>query len=78
MSASPVSPSTLAAGSTTQGVSSGGERGERVERRQIAAAAPAWSFYWLWAAGIYNLVWGLATIAAPHLLFDLTGIPRVN
>lgn len=78
MSASPVSPSTLAAGSTTQGVSSGGERGERVERRQTAAAAPSWSFYWLWAAGIYNLVWGLATIAAPHLLFDLTGIPRVN
>lgn len=44
----------------------------------VAGAAPRWSFYWLWAAGIYNLVWGLATIAAPNLLFDLTGIPRVN
>ena len=33
---------------------------------------------WLWAAGAYNLAWGAATIAFPHLLFDLVGIPRVN
>ncbi|MFM7073025.1 MAG: alkyl hydroperoxide reductase [Planctomycetota bacterium] len=44
----------------------------------VSVAAPAWSYYWLWAAGIYNLLWGFVTIAAPNLLFDLTGIPRVN
>jgi hypothetical protein len=44
----------------------------------VSAAAPSWSYYWLWAAGIYNLLWGFVTIAAPNLLFDLTGIPRVN
>jgi len=37
--------------------------GSRVDFR-THAAAPRRSFYWLWAAGIYNLVWGLVTIAA--------------
>jgi ligand-binding SRPBCC domain-containing protein len=41
-------------------------------------ASPRWAMYWLWAAGIYNLVWGTVTILAPNLLFDVTGIPRVN
>ncbi|QEG37575.1 SRPBCC family protein [Bythopirellula goksoeyrii] len=40
--------------------------------------APVWASYWLCAAGIYNLVWGALTIAFPHLLFDLTGVERVN
>jgi ligand-binding SRPBCC domain-containing protein len=38
----------------------------------------SWAFYWLRAAGLYNLVWGFAIIAFPHLLFDLTGMPRIN
>jgi ligand-binding SRPBCC domain-containing protein len=40
--------------------------------------APNWTRLWLWAAGIYNLVWGLITILWPHLLFDLVGAERVN
>ena len=39
---------------------------------------PKWTFYWLWAAGIYNLVWGAITIAFPFLLFDVTGTTRPN
>jgi ligand-binding SRPBCC domain-containing protein len=27
---------------------------------------------------VYNLLWGFAVIAFPHLLFDLCGIPRLN
>ena len=40
--------------------------------------ASVWASRWLWAAGIYNLLWGGTTVAFPHLLFDLTGIARVN
>lgn len=40
--------------------------------------APNWASRWLWAAGIYNLLWGAVTIAFPHLLFDLAGIERIN
>jgi ligand-binding SRPBCC domain-containing protein len=40
--------------------------------------APLWASQWLWAAGIYNLLWGAVTIAFPHLLFDLAGIERIN
>ena len=32
--------------------------------------APRWAAAWLWAAAIYNLVWGLAIIAFPHALFE--------
>lgn len=39
---------------------------------------PRWAYLWLRAAGVYNLVWGALTIAFPHLLFDLVGIPRLN
>lgn len=41
------------------------------------ATSPRWACRWLWAAGVYNLVWGAATIAFPHLPFDLTGIERM-
>ena len=40
--------------------------------------APAWASRWLAAAGIYNLLWGATTIAFPHLLFDVSGIDRLN
>jgi hypothetical protein len=40
--------------------------------------APAWATRWLWAAGIYNLVWGAVTIAFPNLLFDFAGVERLN
>lgn len=40
--------------------------------------ASVWASRWLWAAGIYNLLWGGMTVAFPDLLFDLTGIARVN
>ena len=40
--------------------------------------SPRWAFWWLSAAGIYNLVWGGLIIAWPHLLFDLTGAERIN
>lgn len=40
--------------------------------------SPRWAFLWLWAAGIYNLAWGLLTISFPHLLFDLVNAERIN
>ena len=40
--------------------------------------SPAWASRWLWAAGIYNLIWGALAIAWPHLLFDLSGAERIN
>jgi ligand-binding SRPBCC domain-containing protein len=40
--------------------------------------SPVWPSRWLYAAGIYNLLWGGMTVAFPHLLFDLTDIARVN
>ena len=43
----------------------------------VVSSAP-WIFRWLWAAGIYNLAWGLVTIAYPHLLFDFAGAERIN
>ena len=30
----------------------------------------------LFAAGVYNILWGSAVVAFPHLLFDLLGMPR--
>ncbi len=41
-------------------------------------ATPSWAFLWLRAAAVYNLLWGAAVIALPHLLFDVCGIPRLN
>lgn len=40
--------------------------------------SPPWASRWLWAAGIYNLIWGTLAIAWPYLLFDLTGTSRIN
>lgn len=40
--------------------------------------APVWTSRWLVAAGVYNLLWGAATIAFPHFLFDVSGIDRLN
>ena len=40
--------------------------------------SPHWASRWLWAAGIYNLVWGTLAIGWPHLLFYLTGAERIN
>lgn len=41
-------------------------------------AAPQWASRWLWAAGVYNLLWGACVIVWPHALFDLAGAPRLN
>lgn len=41
-------------------------------------AAPAWAWWWLRAAAVYNLVWGGVVIAFPHLLFDLCGMERMR
>lgn len=51
---------------------------EREEVQASASPGPLWATRWLQAAGIYNLAWGLLIILKPHLLFDLTGIPRIN
>lgn len=40
--------------------------------------SPLWGRRWLLAAGAYNLAWGAMVIAFPHLLFDLSGIDRLN
>lgn len=42
------------------------------------STVPRWANRWLLAAGIYNLLWGEVMIAFPHLLFDITGIQRIN
>ncbi len=41
-------------------------------------APPRWATACLRAAAVYNLAWGAAVIAFPHLLFDACGIPRLN
>lgn len=52
----------------------------REERQSVTSrdTAPRWAAAWLWAAAIYNLVWGLAIIAFPHALFDFAQIERIN
>lgn len=40
--------------------------------------APRWARRWLYAAGIYNLVWGAVVIAFPNALFDLVGAERMR
>lgn len=44
----------------------------------ITATAPIWTSQWLFAAGVYNLVWGASVIVWPHWLFDATGLERMN
>jgi len=41
-------------------------------------AAPRWMARVLVAAGVYNLVWGAATVLAPNWLFSLTGMEPPN
>lgn len=36
--------------------------------------AATWARWWLVAAGLYNLVWGTAVVAAPGFAFDVLGI----
>ena len=43
-------------------------------RQPDRPTTPRWMRRWLIAAGIYNLVWGSVVIAAPGLLFELTGL----
>lgn len=40
--------------------------------------APRWAVYWLLAAGIYNLLWGVFIIAAPNFLFNVARIEPLN
>lgn len=44
----------------------------------VGTRSPRWMSRWLWAAGVYNLIWGTLAIAQPHLLFDLAGGGRIN
>jgi small multidrug resistance pump len=44
----------------------------------IVDRPPRWIRHWLVAAGIYNLVWGGVVIAAPHAVFDWTGMERMR
>jgi hypothetical protein len=37
-----------------------------------------WMQRWMWAAGVYNIVWGVVFGAFPFLLFDWAGMPRPN
>ena len=39
-----------------------------------APRTSGWAFWWLTAAGVYNLVWGAVVIAWPTLAFDLAGM----
>ena len=41
-------------------------------------ASPRWARRWLYAAGIYNLVWGAIVIVFPNALFDLVGAERMR
>jgi hypothetical protein len=43
-----------------------------------APAARGWMFWWLTAAGIYNLAWGTWAIFRPNALFDWVNVPRPN
>lgn len=35
-----------------------------------------WAFWWLWAAGVYNILWGGFAVVAPNLPFDVLGMDR--
>lgn len=41
-----------------------------------SANCPAWMCWVLWAAGIYNLIWGAWIVFWPTALFNLAGIPQ--
>ncbi len=43
-------------------------------KRPNQSDPPAWSRRWLFAAGIYNLLWGGAAIAFPNALFSWAGM----
>jgi hypothetical protein len=47
-------------------------------RKTQPLPSPVWARRWLQAAGVYNLVWGAAIIAAPGVLFDLAGMERMR
>ncbi len=38
--------------------------------------ARGWAFWWLWAAGVYNIAWGGIVVLFPALLFDLVGMEQ--
>lgn len=40
--------------------------------------APAWTRWWLVAAGVYNLAWGALVAVRPQAIFEWTGTPRIN
>lgn len=39
---------------------------------------PIWMKYFLIAAGIYNILWGLFTIIFPNLYFEFSQMPQTN
>jgi small multidrug resistance pump len=41
-------------------------------------AHPRWMSRWLFAAGCYNIVYGLWVMAFPHHWFDMAGMERLN
>lgn len=41
---------------------------------EASRAAPAWAGRWLFAAGIYNILWGAAVVIAPLWFFGVAGI----
>ena len=44
----------------------------------VETKLPVWGCRWLWAAGLYNIAWGILVIVFPNLLFDWCGIDRMN
>ncbi len=40
--------------------------------------APGWMKFTLILAGIYNLIWGLITVAMPEFYFQFSGMPLTN
>ena len=43
-----------------------------------ALRAPGWMSAVLWAAGVYNVLWGALVVLAPHAVFDALGVPRLE
>jgi hypothetical protein len=58
-------------------------RPTRACRRERVVAAPC-ALHWqahqrtFWAAGVYNIAWGVFSIVYPQWLFDVAGMPRAN
>ncbi len=40
------------------------------------ATGPGWAFWWLRAAGVYNILWGAAVVLFPGWLFDFAGMEQ--